>query len=79
MFKESLEDTAIAITEDFIFMNERIYVPLFLRKEIYSQNYDPQTVGHLGIDYTLERIQRIYYFLKIRKYVEDRIRKCTTC
>jgi hypothetical protein len=56
MFKELLEDTAIAITENLILINKRIYVPLFLRKEIYSQNYNPQTMGYPEIDHTLERI-----------------------
>ena len=54
MFKELLKDTAITIIEDLIFINERIYVSLFLRKEIYSQNYNPQTVGHPGIDHILK-------------------------
>jgi hypothetical protein len=40
MFKELLEDTAIAITENLILINGRIYVPLLLRKKIYSQNHD---------------------------------------
>jgi hypothetical protein len=54
MFKERLEDTTIAITEDLILINERIYIPPFLRKEIYFQNYNPQTMGHSGIDHILE-------------------------
>jgi Integrase zinc binding domain len=71
VFKESLTDTAIAITESLIFINKQIYVSLSLRKKIYSQNYNSQTIGHPEINYTLERIQRTYYFLKMRKYIED--------
>jgi hypothetical protein len=56
MFKESLKDTAIAITESLILINERIYIPLSLRKEIYSQNHDPQTIDYPEIDHTLKRI-----------------------
>jgi hypothetical protein len=56
MFKEPPENTAIAIIKDFIFIDGRIYVPLLLWKEIYSQNYDPRTVGYPEIDYTLEQI-----------------------
>jgi hypothetical protein len=56
MLQKPLIDTAIAIIEDFIFMDGRIYVLLLLRKEIYSQNYNSQTVGYPEIDYTLERI-----------------------
>jgi Integrase zinc binding domain len=35
-------------------------------------------MGHPEIDHTLERIQRIYYFPKMRKYVKNQIRKYTT-
>jgi hypothetical protein len=56
MFKELSEDTTIVITKGLILMDGRIYILLLLRKEIYSQNHDPQTVGYLKINYILERI-----------------------
>ena len=51
-------------------MDGLIYVPRELRKEVFEQLYEEQTTGHQGIDKILERMQRTYYFLKMRKYVE---------
>jgi hypothetical protein len=56
MFKESLINTAIAITENLILIDKRIYIPLLLRKKIYSQNHNPQTVGYSKIDHILKQI-----------------------
>ena len=51
MVKKSLINTAITITESLILINKRIYIPLLLRKEIYSQNHNLKTIGHPGINH----------------------------
>lgn len=56
-----------------------IYVPTKCRQELVDNFHSSQIHGHQGIDKTLERITRTYYFPGIRKYVEEFIRKCDIC
>jgi hypothetical protein len=72
-------DTRIQIKEGVILMDGLIYVPQSLRSEIFKQYHDEKTAGHQGTDRTLERIQRMYYWPAMRKYTEDRIRRCDAC
>ena len=60
-------------------MNGLIYVSQSLRQEVFNQHHETRIAGHQGINRTLELITRTYYFPKIRKFVEDRIRTCDTC
>ncbi|KZZ94683.1 Ribonuclease H-like protein [Ascosphaera apis ARSEF 7405] len=56
-----------------------IYVPPSVRKRIMSENHDEPTAGHFGVDKTMEKITRTYYWpamwRMIRKYVSD----CDIC
>jgi len=79
VLKEPPRDTKITIKEGVILMDGLIYVPQSLRREVFAQHHDTKVMGHQGIDRTLERIQRIYYFPKMRNYVEEQIRKCSDC
>jgi hypothetical protein len=60
-------------------MDRRIYLPKDIRSSIFYNQYDTKTTGHQGIERILERLQRVYYFLGIRKYVEEQISKCVDC
>lgn len=72
-------ESRIQVTEGVILMEGLIYVPQSLRQGVFERYHDARTMGHQGIDRTLERIQRTYYFPHMRKYIEERIRKCDAC
>ena len=79
LLKEPSLNKGITIQDGIILMNGLIYVPQSLRQEVFNQHHETRTAGHQGIDRTLELITRTYYFPKIRKFVEDRIRICDAC
>ena len=59
---------------------ERIYVPTGTRGEIFRIYHEAESSGgHQGIEKTLEKMSRSFYFPRMRKYVEDRVNKCDIC
>jgi hypothetical protein len=79
VLKESPANTRITVVDGIILVEKRIYLSQELRKEVFRQCHEIKTVGHQGNEGILERMKRTYYFLKMRKYVEDSVRKCDTC
>src|SRR5450755_2090996 len=77
--KEPSSNKGITIQDGIILINGLIYVPQSLRQEVFDQHHETKTAGHQKIDRTLELITRTYYFPKMRKFVEDRIRTCDAC
>jgi hypothetical protein len=72
-------ESRITVQDGIILVEGLIYVPQSLRRGIFEKYHNARTMGHQGTDRTLERMQRTYYFPNMRKYVEDRIRKCDPC
>ena len=59
---------------------ERIYVPTGTRGEIFKIHHEAESSGgHQGIEKTLEKLSRNFYFPRMRKYVEDRVTRCDVC
>ena len=56
-----------------------ILVPAVMITEIIQMHHDLPTEGHPGIERTIEKIQRNYYFPRMRKLVEEYIKKCENC
>jgi hypothetical protein len=79
LLKTPPSDSRITIKQGIILMDGLVYVPQSLRQEIFSQHHETRTAKYQRIDRTLELITRIYYFPKMRKFVEDRIRICDAC
>src|SRR5450755_3322308 len=79
LLKEPSSNKGITIQNGIILINGLIYIPQSFRQEVFNQHHEIRTAGHQGIDRTLELITRTYYFPKIRKFVEDRIRVCDAC
>ena len=53
---------------------KRIYVPTGTRGEIFRIYHEAESSGgHQGIEKTLEKMSRNFYFPRMRKYVEDRV------
>ncbi len=66
------------INEILTFQN-LIYVSTRCRQEIINDHYESMIHEHQDSDKIIERIFRIYYFSKMRKWVKDTIRKCNVC
>ena len=56
-----------------------IYVPVSLQWKLIEESHFNKTHSHQGIDKTIERLTRTYYFSHIRKKVKEIIRKCNIC
>jgi hypothetical protein len=67
------------MVNEIILVEENIYLFQKLRKEVFRQYYNVKTVEYQKNENILKRMKRTYYFFKIRKYVEDNVRKCDTC
>lgn len=56
-----------------------ILVPTTMIKEVIQMHHDPPAEGHQGIERTIEKIQRQYYFPQMRKLVGEYIGQCDSC
>lgn len=65
--------------EDMVHWKNWIYVPRKMRTEIIQRHHDRATEGHFGVDKTLEKISRNFYFPGMRKEVEKYIKDCQDC
>lgn len=73
------------VKEGVIFVNrngrQRIYVPddKNLRQDILFQHHDVDICAHLGMDKTLELIDRTFFWPSIKADVREYIRSCPLC
>ena len=56
-----------------------VYIPVSKRKDVIERHHDTQEAGHRGVEGTIERISRNYYFPGMRKMVEQYIKECDLC
>jgi hypothetical protein len=62
-----------------ILVEKKIYLSQKLRKKVFRQCHNVKIAEHQKNKDILKRMKRTYYFPKIRKYVENSVRKCDTC
>ena len=70
------KDLMVKKEDRFILYNKVVYILAKVRMKIIRGYYSSIAEGHLGIGSTIERIQRKFYFLGIRKVVEKVIANC---
>ena len=70
-----------SIKEGNIYFKGRIYVPATkqLRDQILEEYHDSPIGGHQGVEKTLERIKRTYFWPGITKSVKEYIATCDSC
>jgi hypothetical protein len=56
-----------------VYLRNLIYIPDYMRTEIIKQHHDNPMRGHIGTEKTAELISRNYYFLNIRRKVQNYI------
>jgi hypothetical protein len=59
--------------------DRRIVVPSSQRQRILEEHHDVPTAGHLGVERTLEMLQRLYWWKGIRQSVKEYVKTCPKC
>ena len=77
---KNIEDNAnFEIVNEILTFQGLIYVSTRCRQEVIDDHHKSMIHEHQDSNKIIERISRIYYFSKMRKQVEDIIRKCDVC
>jgi Reverse transcriptase (RNA-dependent DNA polymerase)/RNase H-like domain found in reverse transcriptase/Integrase zinc binding domain/Chromo (CHRromatin Organisation MOdifier) domain len=80
ILEESNNNKKFNIRDGLIYFKERIYVPTTsIQNQLITFYHDLPLGGHQGIDTTIERIRRTYWFPKMTTKIEEYIRTCDTC
>ncbi len=77
---KNIENNAnFEIINEILTFQNLIYVSTRCRQEMINDHHKLMIHEHQDSNKIIERISRIYYFSKMRKQVEDIIRKCNVC
>ncbi len=77
---ENIENNAnFEIINEILTFQDLIYVSTRCRQKVIDDHHKSMIHEHQSSNKTIERISRTYYFPKMRKQVEDIIRKCDVC
>jgi len=67
------------IINEILTFQDLIYVSTRCRQEMIDDHYKSMIHEHQNSNKIIERIFRIYYFSKMRKQIEDIIKRCNVC
>jgi len=74
---KNIENNAnFEIINEILTFQDLIYVSTRCKQEMINDHHKSMIHEHQSLNKIIERISRIYYFLKMRKQIEDIIRKC---
>ena len=73
------ENTDFEIQNEILTFQDLIYVFTRCKQEVINIHHNSKIHEHQDFDKIIEKLFRIYYFSKIRKQIEDTIRKCDIC
>jgi hypothetical protein len=76
--KEPPANIRITMIDGIILVEKKIYLSQKLRREVFRQCHNVKIVRYQENEDILKRIKRTYYFPRIRKYVENSVRKYDT-
>ncbi len=77
---KNIENNAnFEIINEILTFQDLIYVSTRCRQEMINDHHKSIIHKHQDSNKIIERISRIYYFLKMRKQIENIIRKCNVC
>ena len=57
----------------------RLYIPTSMRESLMYEAHDAPTAGHLGMDKTLERLSRRFYWPSMESSVRQYVKTCSSC
>jgi hypothetical protein len=75
---DSMINFSISDSGELLF-KDKLVVPASKKEEIYEVYHDHMTAGHLGVVKTLARIQRRYYWPKMKEDVTAYVKSCMKC
>jgi hypothetical protein len=74
MLKNLVENKNLITNEKgLVYLRNLIYIPNCIRTKIIKQHHDDPIHRHIGMEKTAELISRNYYFLNIRRKVQNYI------
>ena len=77
---ENIENNVnFEIINEILTFQDLIYVSTRCKQEMIDNHHKLMIHEHQSLNKIIERISRIYYFSKMRKQIEDIIRKCNVC
>jgi len=77
---ENIENNAnFEVINEILIFQDLIYVSARCRQEMIDNHHKSMIHEHQSLNKIIERISRTYYFLKMRKQIEDIVRKCDVC
>ena len=79
IIKNIADNANFEIINEILTFQDLIYVSTRCKQEIINNYHKLMIHEHQELNKIIERIFRIYYFSKMRKQVEDIIRKCNVC
>ncbi|KAL3699316.1 hypothetical protein R1sor_017338 [Riccia sorocarpa] len=71
----------VSTNQGIVFKEGRVWIPqeVSLRHTILAECHDSAVVGHVGIEKTLETLQRIFYWPKMKEDTATYVRSCREC
>jgi hypothetical protein len=74
MLENLVENENLTANEKgLVYLRNLIYIPDCMRTEVIKRHHDDPMCGHIGIEKTAELILRNYYFLNMRRKVQNYI------
>jgi len=75
----TIMSSLFSLKEGVLHFQNKIIVPSTLRARILKSFHDSPTNGHQGIDKTLEKIKRYYWWPNMKKDIHNYVLSCSTC
>ena len=75
----TVKSSLFSLNEGVLHFQNRIIVPSTLRARILKSFHDSPTNGHQGIDKTLDKIKRYYWWPNMKKDIHNYVLSCSTC
>ena len=73
--------TLVSYKDGMLFRKDKVWIPNDpgLCMEIMEAEHDSQVAGHMGMDKTIEMVDRNFYWPEMAKDIEDYVRSCEDC
>jgi len=75
----SVKSSLFSVIKGVLHFQKRIIVPSTLRGKVLKSFHDTPTNGHQGVDKTLEKLKRFYWWPNMIKDVQNYVSSCTIC
>jgi len=77
--EEGRKDDGIRIQDDFLYRQEKLWIPAGTVQRVMESEHDTKVAGHMGQDKTIELIRRNFWWPKMNERIIDFVRSCPEC